>query len=300
MPEPPTALSIIVISFSRPAILERCLTALVRQAAPLGAEILVVRRSLETGPGLRERFPEVRWIEAADDAAVPHMRSLGIGSSTGAIVALLEDDCLIGAGWTPAVLSAHREPWAAVGGAIEPGEYRKALDWAVYFCEYARFMGPFAGPVAVLPGNNLSYKRAALATLGLEVGGEHGFHEIFANARLRESGHALVAAPEVIVFNINSWSRDRVTRVPYHHGRGYAGIRVAGRPVAVRLAFAALAMVLPAVQIGRLSREIAGRRRFVGRFVRALPWILVFAVSWSAGEWMGYLFGPGASVQRWR
>lgn len=300
MPEPPAALSIIVISFSRAAILERCLTALVRQAGPLGAEILVVRRSRETEPALRDRFPDVRWIAAGDDTAVPHMRSLGIASSAGGIVALLEDDCLIADRWCAAVLAAHQQPWAAVGGAIEPGDYAKALDWAVYFCEYARFMQPFDGHVAVLPGNNISYKRSALATVGGETGGEHGFHEIFANARLRDRGDALVAAPDVVVFNINSWSRDRVTRVPYHHARGYAGIRVAERPAAIRMAFAALALVLPAVQIARLSREIAGRRRLVGRFVLALPWIFVFAVSWSAGEWMGYLFGPGASIQRWR
>ncbi len=300
MPDTGPTLSIVVVSFSQQPTLERCLAALVLQVESARAEILVVRRPPDASPVLRQRFPDVRWIAAAQADAVPHMRSLGISSSRGAVVALLEDDCEVADGWCAALLSAHRQPWAAVGGAIEPGHYRKALDWGVYFCEYARFMQPFAGDVAALPGNNISYKRTALAKLTADIDGDSGFHEVFANATLRQSGEVLVAVPEMTVYNINSWSRNRITEVPYHHGRGYAGLRLAGRHPTVRLAFAAMALVLPAIQVGRVVGEIVGRRRLIAQLLKAFPAILLFALSWSAGEWMGCLFGPGKSLDRWR
>lgn len=299
MSEPGSRLSVIVVSFSRLATLERCLSALVAEVRSVQAEVLVVRRSDDVDP-LRSRFPAVRWIPARPDETVPRMRSLGLESSGGDPVALLEDDCVVAEGWCAALLSAHQGSSAAVGGPIEPGNYRRARDWGVFFCEYGRFMSPLTGEVAVLPGNNISYKRSALEKLAADVRNPNGFYETFANARLRQSGEVLRAAPRMIVHNANSWSREWLTTLPYHHGRGYGGLRVAGRSAAVRFGFAAFAVVLPAVQVGRITREIARRGRHLGRLVCALPWILLFATSWSVGEGVGYLFGPGRSLQHWR
>ena len=299
MPEPGSRLSVIVVSFSRPAILERCLSALVAEVRSVQAEVLVVRRSDDV-EALRSRFPTLRWIPARPDETVPRMRSLGLESSGGDPIALLEDDCVVAEGWCAALLSAHQGSSAAVGGPIEPGNYQRARDWGVFFCEYGRFMSPLTGEVAVLPGNNISYTRSALEKLAADVSDPNGFYETFANARLRRSGKILTAAPQMIVYNINSWSREWLTTLPYHHGRGYGGLRVAGRSAAVRLAFAALTPLVPALKVGRIAREVAGRGRYLGQFIRAFPWILLFAINWSAGEGAGYLFGPGRSLQHWR
>ena len=298
MSEVRTRLSIIVVSFSSPSILERCLAALVAQAEPVRADVVVVSRPMPDEQ-LRGRFPGVHWISAPPEATVPRMRSIGIGASRGDVVALLEDDCLVADGWCAALLSAHEGPWAAVGGPIEPGDYHRALDWGVYFCEYGRFMMPFGGDVAVLPGNNISYKRSALDALATKAG-DVGFYETFANARLQQSGHTLKAAPVMSVRHINSWSREWLTGLPYHHGRGYAGLRLAGRSATARVAFATRTLALPAVQVGRLAREVLRRRRLIGRFILALPFVVSFTISWSAGEWVGCLFGPGRSLERWR
>jgi hypothetical protein len=156
------------------------------------------------------------------------------------------------------------------------------------------------GEVEVLPGNNIAYKRSALTQIGASMHSAHGFHEIFANDRLRASGGLLLAAADAVVFQINAWPRSRLTSVPYHHGRGYGGIRASGLPRVVRVARAAATLALPAVQLARLGREVAVRRRLRLRFLCAIPAMTVFLGSWAAGEAIGWLVGPGDSVNRWR
>jgi hypothetical protein len=42
------------------------------------------------------------------------------------------------------VAAGHRAPYEegalAVGGAVENGSVERTVDWAAFFCEYARFM----------------------------------------------------------------------------------------------------------------------------------------------------------------
>lgn len=280
-------------------MLRQCLAAACRETGADG-EVVVVRRGGAPFGATAEYHRGVRWIAAPEHAAVPHMRSLGIAASRGEIVALLEDDCVAAAGWGAAILQAHGGPCAAAGGPIEPGPYRRSRDWAVYFCEYARFMAPFSGEVQALPGNNISYKRSALARIGAFAPSAHGFHDVFANGLLHASGERLMASPSAVVFQINAWPRSRLTSVPYHHGRGYGGIRAAGLSRTVRVPRAAATLALPALQLARLGREVMTRRRLRTRFLRALPAMAVFLGCWAAGEAVGWLLGPGESVQRWR
>ena len=50
-----------------------------------------------------------------------------------------------------------------VAGAIEPGEGLRIVDWAEYFCRYARDMLPFARREnPEIPGDNCAYRRELL------------------------------------------------------------------------------------------------------------------------------------------
>ena len=294
-------LSVVVVALNRSALLHRCLEALTSptNASP-DVEILVAGDWQTDGTGLaslRSAFPAVTWVDAPE-STVPQRRTRGITAARGETVALLEDDCVVSDGWCEAVLHAHDTPSPAIGGAVEPGPYQTALDWAIYFCEYARFMRPFAGAVDALPGNHVSYKRSALH---LEAAGDAppGFYETAFHTRLRHSGTTLLADPALVVVNINSWRPRAALRDPFHHGRTFAGMRVVGHSVIRRLAFAGLALVLPLIRVFRVVRDVSGRGRYGATLVRALPWILVFSSAWSLGELVGYLFGPGTSPTRW-
>jgi hypothetical protein len=293
-------LSIVVVSLSRAEVLARCLPPLLAQAAGAGAEVWLVRQPSDDPAvaALRRDHPQVSWLDAAPGDNVPRMRAAAMRLARGRVVALLEDDCTVAEGWCHGVQAAHLEDPPVVGGPIEPDSYPRALDWAVFLCEYARFLPPLQGEVLALPGNNVSYRRS-LVLRWLEEHGDDGFREAFAHEDWRGQGMPLLADPGMRVRNVNRWTVDTATRSAYHHGRAFAGQRFRGRP-SRRLLYAAGSALLPVLKTARVAGEVLSRGRGAGSLLRALPWIIVFHTSWACGEWMGYLFGPGASADRWQ
>ncbi len=299
----PPCLSVTVVSINSEALLTRCLVALTAQAAHDAIEIFVVADWHRPGGApskrLRSRFPGVQWIEAPEGCTVPRMRSLAMDASRGEVVALLEDDCVVEDGWCRTLLAARGAPEVAIGGAVEPGPYRRALDWAVYFCEYGRFMLPLpSNGDPALPGNNVAYKRSALRQL--TEGCEDGFYEVFVHWAWQKAGLLMRAEPALVVRNVNSWSLAHVTHSPYHHGRAFAAQRFADLPAWRRTGLGLLALLLPVLKVGRIVKDTVRRRRLVGRLVQALPLIALFTTSWSVGESVGCMFGPGNSPSKWR
>ena len=294
-------LTVVVVALNAPDLLPRCLEAL-DALADSGLEVCVVRHWGPAGEPeaiLASRFPQVRWLSAPVDTTVPVMRSIGIGAATGRLVALLEDDCLVQPGWADAVRRAHAGPAAAVGGAVEPGEYRHGRDWGVYFCEYGRFMPPLPETDTTdLAGMNVAYKRVELAGHESDPA---GFRDVFVHWAWASQGRTLRSSTTFVVRNVNSWRGRHVTSLPYHHGRAFAGARFAGAGLGQRLAFAAAAaVVLPGLKTARLAAIVAGRRRHIGRFVVALPWVVLFNTAWTCGEVVGSVLGPGTSAAQWR
>lgn len=303
-------LSVVVVSFNGPALLDCCLSALEGQAVRHQAELLVVRRREDDREGyeaLEGRFRHVRWVSAPVGSNVPQMRRQGMVCSRGEIIALLEDDCVATDTWCGELLKAHRGGEAAVGGAIEASQYAKRLDWALYFCEYGRFMRPLRqGDAEALPGTNVSYKRTEIRQL-LGDNGSHnddvaadGFYEVLAHQTLRRAGRALKADPDLVVHNVNSWTYSASLKSRFHHGRGFAGMRVTGLPRWRQLAFLGLAVFLPIIQVGRIVTQMITKRRHAWSLGLALPWIVLLSMSWSLGEFVGYLLGPGKSLRLWR
>ena len=296
-------LAAIVVSFSPEPSLARCLDALTAQARAAGDVEVVVVRAIRPGTNvpsasLRGRFPDVCFVEASEGTHVPRLRAAGIARSAAPVVALLEDDCVVQPGWIDGVVAAHQSADAAIGGAVEPGSFRRGLDWAVFFCDYGRFMLPIAnGPSTAVPGNNMSYKRSALAEL---PGVTDGLQEVFVCQSLRERGAVVRSVPSMVVVSQGTWTGDHVTRVPFHHARAYAGARVADAARWRRVAMGALALGLPILKVLRVSRDALAHGRRIGPLVRSLPWIVVLATSWSLGECAGYLFGAGDSLSEWR
>jgi glycosyltransferase involved in cell wall biosynthesis len=290
-------LSVVVASVNTNALLRQSLAALVAQAAPERIEVVVVRDAQRSDSGdramARAQFPCVRWVDAAPGSTVPQLRDRGFMESRGDIVAFIEDDCVVRPGWCEAAIAALHGLAIAVGGAVEPGAYRRAIDWAVYFCEYGQFMLPVSSAAtASLPGNNVVYQRHAL--------GRDGFCDVFVPSTVRRADAATAVTDTLVVENVNSWSMRHVTSVPYHHGRAYAGKRFGPRGPMTRVAIGVGALSLPAVKSFRIVVATLSRKRLVGKLIQALPFVLLFTTSWSLGETMGCLFGAGDSPSRWR
>lgn len=292
-------LSIVVAaSHSLPA-LEACLASLKEQVIEGTVEVIAVS-NYSGGPDhtMKRRFPFAQLIVVPPTTTVPQLRAIGIQASMGEIVALLEDNVTVASTWCRAITTAHEASQAVVGGPVERVDTYRAVDWAVYFYEYGKYMLPVPeGEIRSLPGNNVSYQRALLDDVQHEW--RNGLFEAFLNDRLREQGCALRLVPDAVAYHTMRYEAGAVVLRCFHHGRHFAGRRMDGAALFTRLGYAAASILLPLLLPLRIASRTLQRKRHVGALAVAFPYLSIFMTSWACGECVGYLFGEGESVKQW-
>ncbi len=55
---------------------------------------------------------------------------------------------------------------------------------------------------------------------------------------------------------------------------------------------------LPALLLARVTRTVVRKRRHLGQFALASPLVALFLTVGALGEMIGYLFGPGTSLDK--
>jgi glycosyltransferase involved in cell wall biosynthesis len=292
-------ISVVIPSTSGAESLAACLDALGNQSFKTQAEVIVLDCG---GPGVanaaRNRSA-VKLVSFPERKSIPELRAIGMRQSEGEIVAVIEDHCNPESHWYERMLRAHERFYGVIGGAVENDpSITRTVDWAVFLCEYSRYMNPVPnGEVADLPGNNVSYRREFLSQMDdlLETGRawEGDLH-----ARLREKGVKLYSDPSIIVYHKKEFGFGYFVSQRYHYSRSYAGHRVARKPYGERILRAASCVILPLVLMTRISWTAIGKKRHLRKSFRAVPALAVFLIAWSWGEFVGYLFGPGKSLLR--
>ncbi len=291
-------LSLIIASINGADSLADCIASFVQQ--PLGEEIeIVVAESSadSTAAKVCAPFPSVRLFHFAERKSIPELRAIGLLHARGDILAMTEDHCLAESHWVENILQAHQSPYEVIGGAVENAATERLIDWAVYFCEYGRYMLPVApGPTVDLPGPNVSYKRAALER----------FRDLLAPAtwepfwhwRLLSQGVPLITDPQLIVYHRKHFTLRGFLSERYHYARSFAGRRVEGESGLKRALFVLGAPWLPPLLVARIAIRVwrKGRRR--RELLLSLPYIILFTLSWSLGEFVGYAWGAGDSLNR--
>jgi len=186
------------------------------------------------------------------------------------------------------VVAAHRKGSRGVGGAIENG-VDKALNWAVYYCDFGRYQNPVpAGDTPFASDANTIYKRADLESVR-PVWNE-AFREVVVNDALKSRGKSIVLDPEIIVYqNRRGLKLGAALHERFSWGRSYAATRLALLTTPKRFAYAALSPVLPALLTVRMARTAWSRKRHFPEFVRSVPFLVPLLISWSVGETIGYL-----------
>jgi len=112
-------LTIIIVSFNTRAELEACLGSLVEHQSRTSHEIVVVDNasSDHTPAALRERWPGVRLIECGRNIGFAAANNLGIRSSSGEFVLLLNSDTLVRPGAIDTLVEQlRRSPEVAAAG----------------------------------------------------------------------------------------------------------------------------------------------------------------------------------------
>lgn len=289
----------IVIATTKPwPEIRRCLDSLHGQAQAIEAEVLV---SDGHGAGLPDdvgdRYPEVIWIKHPG-GSVFALRGIAMAQARGDIVAVTEDHCEVTPDWCARVIKVHQEhpDAAAIGGAVENGATERLIDWANFFVVF----GPFTAPIEngeqehISLQANISYKRHVLP----RVAPEFGMMEMLFNRQLRLQSEKLVADDRLVVHHNQSWGFLGTFAAHFHNGRSIAGFRLQRMTWVERILRLGGCFILPPALLWRTVGPVVRKRRLRRQALASLHLTALVVTCHAAGEFLGYLLGPGESPSR--
>lgn len=290
-------LSVVIASVNGMPYLGRCLDALAERA-PLVEVVVADWTDEATRAQVRERWPSVKLLSFDEPKTIPELRAAGVFAATAPVVALIEDHCLVAPGWANRLEAAQADGHQVAGGPIRNVVTTRIRDWAAFFCEYSAVMEPMPrGPVAGLPGMNVSYGPEALAAIDDLL--REGRWETWLHPRLQQRGFDLWCEPDAIVEHDKDFDLGEFLSQRYHYSRSYAGMR--NPDLGARRVLYALGtpLLIPLLYV-RMARNVFGRRRARRQFLLATPLVLLYTVVWAYGEAVGYAFGGGRSLLKVR
>ncbi|MGH9931654.1 MAG: glycosyltransferase [Pyrinomonadaceae bacterium] len=283
-------LSVVIGSQNARHSISECLNALERQHDGQEVEIIVVDNSTDgTADIVSQEFPRIELVRSAEDKYMPELWEVGIGRSNGNVVALTTSHFVPEKNWIAEILTAHESNYAGIGGAIENDKQAGLVSWAVYFCRYSRYMLPFQEvTVNDFAGDNASYKRAALDRY--KEARREGFWEFFIHNEMRKDGLELLITPKIVVFHQKSFSLPGFVSQRFWHGRQFGSERAASISLFMRLIYILASPLIPVVFLLRITRLVSDRGKHIKEYVLSLPILVLFLLSWAAGELSGYLW----------
>lgn len=289
-------LSVVVAAWNGPVLLRDCLMSLVPQIKEDGDIIVACNRSQNGIEDLLQRFSFIRFFEFPG-ATVPELRARGVEQAHGNAIALLEDHCVADPAWAKEIQKAIASH-PVVGGCVDNAS-SGALNWAVYFYDYGKYMPPdTARTVDALSGNNVAYTREALRLLGNEY--RSAFYETFAHQELQTRGCTLFLAPAALIYHTKRYALRSAIAESYHHGRSFAARRLSAASTMGKMARGAASVLLPVLLPLRIVTRTLRKGKHLKELIQAMPHILLLTTAWSYGEFRGCVSGEGASAGRWK
>jgi hypothetical protein len=263
-------------------------------------EVIVPHAAMARVSRLRERYPSVHFLAAEPSSVrrtserLDELRAIGVATAQGEIIAVTEDHVRPDPDWSARLLEAHRDSYAAIGGAIENGIDR-LLNWATYFADLGRYHNPLpngeSGCASVV---NVSYKRQSLESV--RAVWKERFSETAVHAALIASGETLGLSSAVIVRQYREGVKfDSSLRDFFTWGRSYGCIRASAGGLARRLAYTCLAPLVPGVLLLRSALDVIKKRRLIVAWLKSLPVAAALTIAWSVGELVGYLAGESSA-----
>lgn len=202
-PEKPSASIVVPAHNALPRLVE-VLAAIVAQAAPARAEVIVVDDASTdaTATVVRERFAEVRLVRMPTNAGRARARSSGVALAASDVLVFVDADCVPADGW----LAAHLAAFAA-GVTVSIGAVAAAGDgfWARYQRRVAerRARVAQADPVWAATSQNLAMTRASFVSCGGfdPAYAKYGFEDRDLVARLVEHGAKVAYSHDALVMH---------------------------------------------------------------------------------------------------
>lgn len=289
------AISVVIASIVGAPFIDECLESLEMPAKNLSAQVIVVAcGSGEYAARIADKFPWVEVIHRAERETVPDLRRHGAEKASGEIVAIIEEHCVAAADWLEQVLKAHaRGDFGVVGGPVAPDGYSRLRDWVVYFCEYNSYLPPWQeGGAHELGSANIAYARAVLLKYKDQLGA--GYWEASLHPRLWADGVRFHAAAAMVVRHRGPFNYRYYLQQRYWFSRAFAGARRLTAPR--RAAYLLASPLLPFLLLARMALRVRNKHCHMDKFILSLPLLAPVLIVYVAGEFIGYLAGPGDAL----
>ena len=279
---------------------QRTLDALATQTAADRMEIVVMDMGPDDAPDLRtpDGMPAT-YVRMDGEARLAEARGEAARRASTPVVAFVEDHAVPDREWAAAVVRAHEGPWAAVGYGFTNANPETFGSRVSYIADYGPWAHPAPhGPLRLLPGNNVSYKREALLSLGDRLD-DLLVVDFNLQDELRSQGLGTYLESSALVAHENFTRVTELFAANYSYTRLMAMKRAADWSWGRRMAYALLVPVaVPAMKLTHLLGGLRGRRRLWGQVAVALP-LVVANFAWSSiGEARGYLGGDREQAER--
>jgi len=265
--------------------------------------IVVDRAGGEVAAGIERDFPWVRLVRRPDGESVPDLRRQGIRLAQADYVAIIEEHCVAREDWIATILRCIEEgrqrqaPVVGIRGVVEDADYDRLMDWAVYFTEYNSYMPPLArGTTDDVCAANCVYRRDLLIRHLPETGG--GYWEAGLNRTLVAEGERFLSEPGLVVYHTGPFGFAYYLRQRFLFSRAFAGVRRASVSTGFRLAYLLAAPLLVPLLLARTASRVYRKHHRVDKFIQVLPHLVPITATYVAGEWVGFLAGPGDSLSK--
>jgi hypothetical protein len=290
--------SVVIASCVGSPFINRCLDSLAPQRGEGEIEFIVVDRAGGAVAEMIERdYPWVTLLRRPAGESVPDLRRRGIERASAEYVAIIEEHCTAAPDWIAVILRSTQQPVAAIRGVVADAGYDRLTDWAVYFTEYNAYMPPLErGPTDDVCAANCVYRRDLLVR-HLPAAGS-GYWEAWLNQQLLASGERFISEPDLVVHHRGPFGFTYYLGQRFLFSRAFAGVRRKSVPARVRFVYLLLAPLLVPLLWARTAARVYRKRHRVDKFIQVLPHLVPITATYVAGEWVGYLAGPGDALSR--
>lgn len=291
-------LSIIIASCVGPPFITRCLDSLSKQRNQAELEFIVVDRAGgDIADKIERDYPWVTLIRRPPGESVPDLRRYAIKVAKADYVAIIEEHCVASDDWIATILRCIKDRAAAIGGVVQHANYKRLMDWAVYFTEYNSYMPPVErGKTYDICAANCVYRRELLMQ-HLPASGS-GYWEASLNPALLAQGEYFLSEPNLVVYHTGPFGFFYYLRQRFLFSRAFAGTRRASVSAGFRIAYLILAPLLIPLLWVRMASRVSAKRHQIGKFMQVLPHMIPITTTYVMGEWVGFLAGSGDSLAK--
>ncbi len=240
----------------------------------------------------------LRILRGAPGSLIPHLWRDGIRAARGEFVAVTTAHCVPAPDWLHVLSQSDLSACAGIGGVIKNDPTSDAKGWAVYLLRYMRYAPPQqAREVAEVAADNAVYRRQEIVRHD-DLLQKKGFWEPSFHARFAADHLSLRLDPTLRVVHRNRYTVRQFMGQRWAHGREFGLARAQSADPLRRVFLAAFSPAIPFVYFGKLCKQILGKKGYRLYFLKAMPWFVLFMLSWNAGEIYGYFLSIVAGNNR--